>query len=289
MKKLYFVLCAALMLSFGACQNGEMTQLQKEKDSLQAIVDSKDDEINNLFDMLNQIEDNLAMISDKYSSVKSLKQNSVEGNTQVKGEISTQIANIDEMLATNKKKLAELQSKIGSLGTKNTQLNEFVAKLEERIASQESQISELMAELENNKIIIGNLNRNVSDLTASNQRKDETIAAQTAEANRAYFIVGSYNELKDLGIVSKSGGFIGIGKKQSTTSDMATEHFTMIDRTKVTTITVNKKNAKVVSNHPSNSYELVTDDNDEKVTAYLRILNPTEFWQYTKYLVISTR
>ena len=34
---------------------------------------------------------------------------------------------------------------------------------------------------------------------------------------------------------------------------------------------------------------LVADENDASVTAYLRILNPTQFWKYTDYLVISTK
>jgi hypothetical protein len=101
--------------------------------------------------------------------------------------------------------------------------------------------------------------------------------------------VGSYSELKEAGIVAKSGGFIGIGRKQGTVADMNTERFTEIDRTKVTTITVNRKKATVISQHPENSYELVADEENSSVTAYLRILNPTQFWKYTDYLVISTK
>lgn len=290
MKKVSLVIgIAVACLTFGACHNNDLEEAQRVNDSLQSIVDSKDDEINALFDMLNQIEDNLAMVSAKYSSVQELKRGNTETNYNVKGEITEQITNIEEMLAANKKKIAELNSKISSLSQKNTQLEEFVSKLEKRVAEQESQIANLMAELEQNKVVIKRLNDNVSELTASNQQKDETIASQTAEANRAYFIVGSYTELKEMGVVSKSGGFIGIGKKQSVTTSMDAQHFTMIDRTKVTTITINKKKAEVISNHPQDSYELVMDENDESVVAYLRILNTNQFWKYTKYLVISTR
>lgn len=290
MKRLYIALSLAVAgLMFGACGNADIEKMQAEKDSLQAIVDSKDDEINSLFDMLNQIEDNLAMISDKYSSVQTLRQSSLEGSTTVKGEISTQIATIDEMLADNKKKLAELNSKLAKLGQKNTQLEEFVARLQERVDSQEKQINDLLSELEKKNIVIADLNRNVDNLTASNQEKDATIAQQTAEANKAYFVVGTSDELKNLGIVSESGGFLGIGKKANASNEMDTKHFTVIDKTKVTTITINMKRAKVKTNHPANSYELVPDNNDEKVTAYLRILDPVAFWKYTKYLVISNK
>jgi len=101
--------------------------------------------------------------------------------------------------------------------------------------------------------------------------------------------VGTYNELKEAGIVAKTGGFIGIGRKQGTVAGMSTERFTEIDRTKVTTITINKKKAVVISQHPEDSYELVADEENSNVTAYLRILNPTQFWKYTDYLVVSTK
>ena len=87
----------------------------------------------------------------------------------------------------------------------------------------------------------------------------------------------------------KTGGFIGIGRKQTTVADMNTALFTQIDRTTVTTIAVNKRKAQVISQHPVDSYELVADEEDPNITAYLRILNPTQFWKYTDYLVVSTK
>ena len=292
MKKLHLILGFALTALLVACNGKASDDLliaQQRADSLQQIVDEKDGEIDALFDVLNQIEDNLNQINSKYSSVQKMSRGGIEGGSNVKGEINDQIANIETMLADNKTKLANLNAKLKAAGNESTQLQEFVTKLEQRISDQEAQITALRTELENSKVIIRGLNENINTLHASNQEKDATIARQTAEANKAYFIVGSYNELKNAGIVNKSGGFIGIGKKQSATTNMNTELFTMIDRTKVTTITVNKKKPIIITKHPSDSYELVADENDPSVTAYLKILNPGSFWRYTDYLVISTK
>lgn len=291
MKKIAFIFSLALLPMFfiGCGRKAEQLAAQQRADSLQAIIDDKDGEIDALFDVLNQIEDNLSMISAKYSNVKDLNRAGVEGNVAVKGEINEQISTIEGMLADNKAKLSSLNAKISSMGKENTKLQEFVTKLEERIAGQEAQINDLMAELENSKVVIKGLNENVSSLTKSNREKDDYIAYQTAEANKAYFIVGSYKELRDMGVVNKSGGFIGIGKKQNTNGDMITDNFTCIDRTKVTTITVGKKKAMVISKHPQDSYELVMDEKDPSVVAYLKILNPSSFWRYTDYLVISSK
>lgn len=293
MKKFCFIMgLAAMHLFFTSCNNNaneDVLMAQQRADSLQQIIDEKDGEIDALFDVLNQIEDNLNQINDKYSSVQKMSRGGIENNNNVKGEINDQIANIETMLADNKTKLANLNAKLKTAGNESSQLQEFVAKLEQRITDQEAQITALRTELENSKVIIKGLNENINTLHAANQEKDATIARQTAEANKAYFIVGSYSELKNAGIVNKSGGFIGIGKKQSASANMNTELFTMIDRTKVTTITINQKKPVVISKHPADSYELVADESDPSVTAYLKILNPGTFWKYTNYLVVSTK
>ncbi len=278
-----------LALSFTACNQKEIDAQKVTIDSLQAIVDAKDGELNDLFDMLNEIEDNLTAINSKYSNVQTMRQNNLESNINRKTQIADEMKTIEDLMADNKKKIANLNAKVGKLNSKNADLEAYITRLEERIQSQETQISELMTELENNKVVIKGLNKSVSDLTASNQEKDQYIAQQIADANRAWFIVGSYDELKASGIVNKTGGFIGIGRKQGTVADMNTELFNEIDRTKVTTITVNHKKAQVISQHPADSFELVADEEDASVTAYLRILNPAQFWKYTKYLVISTK
>ena len=290
MKKIFLAIgLFAATLTIVACNQTELDSSKKTIDSLMGVVDAKDSEIDGLFSILNEIEDNLSMINSKYSNVQELRRNNTEGSYDHKKEISDQMSSIESMMAANKQKIAQLNSRVSKLGRENTDLQAYITRLEERSAAQEAQIAELLTELENNKVVIKGLNKNVTELTASNQEKDQYIAQQLADANRAYFVVGSYSELKEAGIVAKSGGFIGIGRKQGTVADMNTERFTEIDRTKVTTITVNRKKAVVISQHPENSYELVADEENSSVTAYLRILNPTQFWKYTDYLVISTK
>ena len=290
MKKILLALgLMTVVAAFTACNQKELEMQKATIDSLQGVVDSKDAEIDDLFQMLNEIEGNLSMINSKYSNVQEMRRNDTEGNYNHKQQIADQMSSIENIMADNKAKIAQLNSRVSNLSKKNADLQAYITRLEERSAAQEAQIAELLTELENNKVVIKGLNQSVNDLTASNKEKDEYIAQQVADANRAYFVVGSYVELRNAGIVNKTGGFIGIGRKQGTMADMPTEMFTEIDRTKVTTITVNKKNARVISQHPENSYELVNDEEDSKVVAYLRILNPSQFWKYTDYLVISTK
>jgi DNA repair exonuclease SbcCD ATPase subunit len=288
MKKFFLLLTIPLFFASCKGEDAEKAAALKRADSLQTIVDAKDGEIDALFEVLNEIETNLSEISSRYSKVSSLKQNNPEMNSRVKGQINDQLAEIESILSQNKQKIASLNAKIASLGQENAKLQEFIDNLNARMAEQESQINSLMGELSISKATIQKLSDNVTELTQSNQEKDDYIAYQTNEANKAYYIVGSYKDLKDMGIVSKSGGFIGIGKKQNTSAEMDITKFQMIDRTKVTTITINQRKAQVISKHPEGSYELIYDEKDPKTVAYLTIKDVNAFWRFTDYLVVST-
>ena len=286
MKKTFLTLALALVaLLFASCNQNELNELRQQNADLQEQVACKDAEIDSVFAALNSIEENLAQVSAQYGAVQEMRRDG-EGNTNIRGKITEQISSIESLLADNKAKLANLNSRISSTSRKNKELQEFVTRLETRISEQESQIAALNEELENKNATIRVLNQNVADLTASNEEKDHAIAQRIAEANRAYYVVGSYKDLKSLGVIDK----IGVSKRrQQTTTSMETSIFTEIDRSQVSTITINAKRVKVVSKHPESSYKLVEDPDNSKVTSYLQILDANQFWKYTDYLVISTR
>ena len=288
-KKILLGVFASIALVFTSCNNieEERARSQKTIDSLQSIVDSKNDEMNQFFETLNEIEDNLAKVTSKFGSVEELRRGKTEIKNDVKMKINDQINDINSMLAANKQRLNALNKKLADSKVENTTLKEYVEKLQNRISEQENEIQTLVTELEQKNIIIETLNTNVAELTKSNTEKEQIIAKQIADANRVYFIIGTYKELKDAGVVNKTGGFIGLGKKQQVTNNMNTDLFTQIDKTTTTVIDIEREKVKVLSKHPEGSYELVMNDDD--VCMSLKINNPTEFWKYTDYLVITTK
>lgn len=288
-KKILLGVFASIALVFTSCNNieEERARSQKTIDSLQSIVDSKNDEMNQFFETLNEIEDNLAKVTSKFGSVEELRRGKTEIKNDVKMKINDQINDINNMLSDNKQRLNTLSKKLSESGAENTKLKEYIEKLQTRIEEQENEIQTLVTELEQKKIIIENLNTNVAELTKANTEKEQIIAKQIAESNKVYYIVGTYDELKEAGIVTKTGGFIGIGKKQQITNDLNTALFTQTDKTKTNIININKEKVKILSRHPEGSYELVMDGN--KVCSAIKIINYNEFWKYTDYLVITTK
>ena len=286
-KKILLGVFASIALVFTSCNNieEERARSQKTIDSLQSIVDSKNDEMNQFFETLNEIEDNLAKVTSKFGSVEELRRGKTEIKNDVKMKINDQINDINSMLAANKQRLNALNKKLADSKVENTTLKEYVEKLQNRISEQENEIQTLVTELEQKNIIIETLNTNVAELTKSNTEKEQIIAKQIADANRVYFIIGTYKELKEAGVVNKTGGFIGLGKKQQVTNNMNPDLFTQIDKTTTTVIDIEREKVKVLSKHPEGSYELVMNDDD--VCMSLKINNPTEFWKYTEKSLYS--
>ena len=294
MKKFFVIVMAVLPLIFASCAGNEAKLNAERADSLQSVIDQKDVEIDALFETLSEIENNLTEISSRYSQISTLRQQHPEKNSNVKNQVTDQLAVIENMMSQNKTKIANLNNKIATLGAENTKLQEFVESLNARMAEQENQINSLMNELTISKETIKKLSGNVSELTQSNKEKDDYIAKQAEEmayladqSHKAYYVVGPYDELKEKGIVNKDGGLLF--KTQHATSNVNVKNFTLIDKTKVTTIDINLRKVRLVSSHPDKSYEIIYDEADKKLAKQLVIKNVNDFWKNTDFLIISTK
>ncbi len=293
MKKLFLIGLAVLPLFFASCASDDAKN-KAVVDSLQSIIDAKDGEIDALVEVISDVENNLTEISSRYSQINSLRQQNPERNAAVKGQITDQLAVIDNLLAQNKEKVAKLNSKISSINAENTKLQGLVESLNARIEEQENEINTLMNELTISKETIKQLSSNVSELTRSNKDKDERIAQQEEEmayladqSHKAYYVVGNYSELKEKGIVNKEGGLLF--KTQRATSNVNVNNFNLIDKTKVTTIDINLRKVRIISDHPKGSYEIIYDQDDKKMARQLVIKDVNKFWQNTDFLIISTK
>ncbi len=296
MKK-YFVIAMALVpMVFASCAGNEakLNAATERADSLQTVIDQKDGEIDALFETLSEIENNLTEISSRYSQISSLRQQHPEKNANVKSQVTDQLAAIESIMSQNKSKISQLNSKIATLGAENEKLQGFIESLNSRMAEQETQINNLMSELTISKETIKKLSGNVSDLTQSNKEKDARIAQQQEEmayladqSHKAYYVVGNYDDLKDKGIVSKDGGLLF--KSQHATNNVNVKNFTLIDKTKVSSIDINLRKARIISSHPKDSYEIVYDESDSKLAKKLVIKDVNAFWSNTDFLIVSTK
>lgn len=280
MKKLiYFI--ALLPLTFGCGNSGQESVLSPE-DSLRAIaggqqvrIHDQDSSIQSFITGFNQIQDNLDEIKAKE---KIIMDNSKDAETRKSKEeqIIADIQAMYDIMNKNKQQIANLQSKLKKSNNKNAELEKFITRLTTEIEEKDAQINNLKGELEKLNVELTNLNLNYQEVSAESDLK-------TAKLNTAYYTFGTKKELIKNGVLTKEGGFIGIGKSAKMKDDFNKTYFTKVDASTFTTITLASKEANLVTTHPAGSYKIEgADGKAEKLV----ITNAQDFWSVSKYLVI---
>lgn len=283
MKKLFFMVCCAALLMTG-CKDGKNAPGQasvQQTDSLNDVIAQKDSEINEMMGTLNDIEEGFRLINEAENRVALLKNGEGTSKTQ---NLKENIQFIAERMKQNRELIAKLQKQLESSTLKGGQLKKTIDNLTAQLEEKDKQLLALREELDKKDIhiseldeTIGNLNTNVSNLSADNQQKTETINAQDKQLNTAWYVFGTKKELKGQHILE--GGKVMNGNFNK-------NYFTKVDIRNTTEIKLYSKSAKLLTAHPASSYSLTHDASKQYV---LRITNPQIFWSTSKYLVVLVK
>jgi chromosome segregation ATPase len=289
MKKLFIAIMSVALLT--SCSNkeqeAEIERLRKENASLLNETTSRDSAINSFMEALNEIEDNLSEVKQKQTSISTTAKGSSEIEGTTKDRINEDILFINDLLEENKKKIANLQSKLKNSNFKIAELEKLIAKMGQQIEEKDAEIAQLKEQLTKMNFQIEELSGTVADLTTQGQVKEKVIAQQTEKLNTAYYAVGTFKELRSNKVLDKEGGFLGIRRSKVVKDDFNQDYFTAIDVSKIKSIPINGKDVKIITNHAPDSYKLETDESKKKYVKSITITNPDRFWKASKYLVVT--
>ena len=116
MKKMLLTTALLTAIVLAGCTNKKMEdQLISQKamqDSIEAVLASKNAEVEMLFQQLNEIEESLTVVTSKYADVSKLKNKTGEVNADTRSRITAQIQDINEILNSNKQKVDQLNGHI---------------------------------------------------------------------------------------------------------------------------------------------------------------------------------
>ena len=284
MKILKLSLVAAVLLisqfAFVSCGNNEEKVGNPEADSLKAVtgeltgkLNEKEAALQEFILSFNEIQENLNAIKDKEKIVVNA---STGGDVKRKeDQIKEDIQAIYDLMAKNKNRIGSLTKKLKDSNLKIEGLEKMIENLQNSINQKDVEIADLKTRIEGLNIELSNLNTNYKVVEAESTEKTEVI-------NTAFYAIGTSKELIEKKVISKEGGFIGIGKSTKVVADFNKDYFTKINVEQTTSINIGAKKAKLLSTHPSSSYKLVGQKPVEKI----EITNPKEFWSVSKYLVI---
>lgn len=267
-------------------QKRQLAVIEDQKEAFTELLTTRDSVISEWMLTFDEIEKDLNTIKEK-ENIISISSSDKEFSKDKKQQILRDIEYINSLLDQNKKKIASLTAQLKNSGGAIKGLQIKVAQLEASMKLRESEISDLKVALVEKDFEIGQLNTRMTEQQVAIAQKDEKINNQTYEMNKAYLAYGTYKDLKAKGLVSKEGGFLGLGKQESITADFADSSFTQVNINEMRAIPVNSRVAKLITEHPRSSYELLRDK-DNRI-ASIEIKDPGQFWKISKYAVVEIK
>jgi len=280
MKKYLVLLLIPVFFACGREAKKKAEELQAKTDSLMSQTLQKDEAINEFVRSINEIQGTLDTIKMKENIINLSTDRGGELKMSAKEQIKNDIQSIYSLMEKNNQTIASLSKKLKNANMKVDELQKMVDRLTKDNAQKAMDIEDLRAKLTKLNIVIETANLKIDTLSKTVksqgqklQDQTQTIAAQDAALNTAYYVIGNSKELKKSGVV-KSGDIL---------ADFNKALFTKIDIRKVTEISILSKKAKILSNHPSSSYKF---NGDKKLIQSLQILDYKAFWANSKYLVI---
>lgn len=279
------ILCACTSIIVCSCNQGNAVSdaAHQERDSLQRIIDEKDAELDDIMGTFNEVQEGIRRISEAEGRVTVA--DATRENASSRELIRENLEFIEQAMKQNRDMVAQLKEKLRNSRIKADKLQKTIANLQNQIEQQAQRIQELEASLaeKDEELIrkgqeISELNDNVTSLEADNESKSKSLAAQEKELNEAWFVFGTKSELKEQKILT-SGDVLRDG-------NFNRDYFTQIDIRYDKEIKLYSKSAKLLTTHPSGSYNLTKDAQGQYE---LRITNPQKFWSVSKYLVVQVR
>lgn len=273
-----------LLIAFTvACNQEEVDQLTQLKTELESEAITKDSTINDMMATFNLIQDNLDEIKRRENLVEINTEGDAEMSIGKTEKINRDLQMINKLMIDNKNLIEALSKKAKNSGVKIGELERMIANLTKRVQSKDVEIATLKEELVTMNFKVTELNQSLDEMALENMRKQKALEESIDEINTAYFAYGTYNELNEKNVLTKEGGFLGLGKQKTLKDNFNEEYFSKIDLTKTTSFLIYSKKASLVTTHPDDSYKFVGNDNQ---IDSLVITNPAEFWKASKYLVV---
>ena len=262
-------------------------------DSLQSELNSKDKELNSLeFDKLN----NDSIVNQYALYIQRIKNNineinnqeSIINNAKSKEEFykadTTNIINaikiMSEKLIENESMISELNNAVKLEKNKNSQFATRVTELSTEVAKSNREIYFLKEELYS-------LNSSFEAIFNKYNEQNKKISFLNNKLNEIAYVIGTKSELLDNGVLSKSGGLIGLGKSRKLNSDFNTNYFTFSTKQDLKSIVLGYKSVKLMTPHPSESYKISKNTNE--LIDSLLIFNVENFWKNSKFLVLEVK
>ncbi|MDG1477923.1 MAG: hypothetical protein P8Q14_12305, partial [Vicingaceae bacterium] len=204
-----------------ACNTDELEKkiadLEAEKIEANGNLEGKEELIVDFMASMNEIQANLSTIKERENIITArFDKGNMEMNSSMKDDIIGDIDLINNLLLENKEKMQALQSKFRK---SEKESNLKIAELETMIENLVKQMELKDGEIATLHTQLAEANKQLMVMFDEYNNRLEELGNKEDVINTAYYCYGSTKELKEQGVISKKGGFIGIGKTAQLSDD----------------------------------------------------------------------
>lgn len=281
-----------VLVAFSSCQFQEQKQqisdLSAQNEELTRQLSERDSLMSEMMATFTQVEEALNYIKGQ-SKILTNTEEASELSINNREQVVKDVEMMAEILKESRQKLSRLNKKLKESGVKIANLEEKISSLEAELTQSQTDILTLTSDLEAKNFEVSQLQEQIVEMAVVQEEQLAVIEDQKGEIdnlNVAYYVSGTSKELKEKGLIDKSGGFLGIGKTKTLSDDVETEYFSEFDIRYTDSIPVSASAAKLVTKHPAGSYEFVTQDG---MVSYLEIKEPDEFYKFSKFIVMEVK
>ncbi|MDR1725601.1 MAG: hypothetical protein LBR28_04340 [Bacteroidales bacterium] len=281
---LLVILFVSLILLLSCTGNSWKEKEKKMQDSFASVQQEQNSKIEIWLKGLNEIDSTLQEVNKMYITARENVDNSISNEALVES-IKHQIDLIKQRLATQESKVVVMQQEAPNADL--SYLKQMITNLQMRIFEKQQEIDRLKTELQDKDRQIATMQAsyqsNISELNATNKKKDAKISTMEDEQNVAYFIIGTRYELQRKGVIDQKGGFIGMGKWPVIASNSDLAIMKKIDIRNTRQIPLAGQKATIITPHNTTSYTL---EGRTDAPTSINIKDPSLFWRTSHCLVI---
>ena len=258
------------------------TQLSSKVEVLKSLEYEKvnNDSIVNQYALyIEKIKENINEINKQESIINNAK-NNPDFITLDTTDVINAIKILSMKLQENESMIEELSNAVILEKDKNSQFASSVAQLSEQIAKSNREIYFLKEEL-------NSINASFESVFNKYNLQNIKINDLNKKLNQVAFAIGTKTELLNNGVLTKSGGLIGIVKSRKLNNNLNTDYFTYTSRLEFRKLILGFKSVKLITSHPTGSFKL-HNSSKEKIDS-LEILDNDVFWRNSKFLVVEVK
>ena len=276
---------AALAVLSSCGTKEKLEQAQEQNTALNTEIQATLATQDSLFALINDITTGMNQIKDIEHIIATpgaLTDESSSRKTQLRNDMVA----IREALQQRRERLAQLEAKLKESNGSNATLLKTIDNLKGQIAEQETEIATLTNQLSAAHVEIAalgarvdSLSTTVTEVTTEREEARQQATELTDELNTCFFAIGTKGELQQHQIIKT--GFLR--KTKILPGDFERTYFTQADKRSLVNIPLHSKKAKVLTNQPADSYEIVEEGNQK----ILKIKDAAKFWSISNFLVIQ--